>query len=46
MIARRRPHDSCSGVELVQTILLSQIYAALSKVSAGQYQRLIYDLLA
>ncbi|KAL4801818.1 cytochrome P450 [Aspergillus unguis] len=31
MITRRRPYDSCTGVELVQTVLLSQIYAALSK---------------
>ncbi|KAL2802248.1 cytochrome P450 [Aspergillus granulosus] len=31
MITRRRPSDSCTGVELVQTILLSQIYAALSQ---------------
>ncbi|RDW84107.1 uncharacterized protein DSM5745_04433 [Aspergillus mulundensis] len=31
MITRRRPSDSCTGVELVQTVLLSQIYAALSK---------------
>ncbi|KAL4792631.1 cytochrome P450 [Aspergillus venezuelensis] len=31
MITRRRPGDRCSGVELVQTVLLSQIYAALSK---------------
>ncbi|KAL3479642.1 hypothetical protein BJX99DRAFT_255370 [Aspergillus californicus] len=31
MIMRKRPYDTCSGVELVQTVLLSQIYAALSK---------------
>ncbi|KAL2844930.1 cytochrome P450 [Aspergillus pseudodeflectus] len=31
MITRRRPSDSCTGVELVQTVLLSQIYAALSQ---------------
>ncbi|KAL4995574.1 cytochrome P450 [Aspergillus recurvatus] len=31
IITRRRPSDSCAGVELVQTVLLSQIYAALSK---------------
>ncbi|KAL5336015.1 cytochrome P450 [Aspergillus crustosus] len=30
MITRRRPSDACTGVELVQTVLLSQIYAALS----------------
>ncbi|KAL4812284.1 cytochrome P450 [Aspergillus spinulosporus] len=31
MITWRRTSDSCAGVELVQTVLLSQIYAALSK---------------
>ncbi|KAL2863984.1 cytochrome P450 [Aspergillus lucknowensis] len=31
MITRRRPSDSCAGVELVQTVLLSQVYAALSQ---------------
>ncbi|KAL4982741.1 cytochrome P450 [Aspergillus falconensis] len=31
MISRRRPSDSYAGVELIQTVLLSQIYAALSK---------------
>ncbi|KAL4926708.1 cytochrome P450 [Aspergillus undulatus] len=31
MITRRRPSDSCTGVELVQTVLLSQVYAALSR---------------
>ncbi|KAL4898078.1 hypothetical protein BDV59DRAFT_206732 [Aspergillus ambiguus] len=31
MITSRRPYDTCCGVELVQTVLLSQIYAALSK---------------
>ncbi|KAL4915370.1 cytochrome P450 [Aspergillus aurantiobrunneus] len=31
MITRRRAADSCTGVELIQTVLLSQIYAALSR---------------
>ncbi|KAI9370216.1 cytochrome P450 [Aspergillus egyptiacus] len=31
IITRRRPYDVCTGVELVQTVLLSQVYAALSK---------------
>ncbi|KAL4941790.1 cytochrome P450 [Aspergillus oleicola] len=31
MITRKRPGDCCTGVELVQTVLLDQIYAALSK---------------
>ncbi|KAB8219518.1 hypothetical protein BDV33DRAFT_231543 [Aspergillus novoparasiticus] len=31
MIQQKRPYDSCNGVCLVQTMLLSQIYAALSK---------------
>ncbi|KAJ5875287.1 uncharacterized protein N7473_012634 [Penicillium subrubescens] len=31
MILQKRPYDSCNGVCLVQTMLLSQIYAALSK---------------
>ncbi|KAL3436070.1 cytochrome P450 [Aspergillus tetrazonus] len=31
MITWRRTSDSCAGVELVQTVLLSQIYAAMSK---------------
>ncbi|KAF6816588.1 C2H2 type zinc finger domain protein [Colletotrichum plurivorum] len=31
MIGHKREHDGCSGVELVLTALLSQIYAALSK---------------
>ncbi|KAJ5991682.1 hypothetical protein N7451_007406 [Penicillium sp. IBT 35674x] len=30
MIAHRRAYDSCNGVHLAQTVLLSQIYAALS----------------
>ncbi|KAJ5368972.1 uncharacterized protein N7496_008732 [Penicillium cataractarum] len=30
MIQQKRPYDSCNGVCLVQTMLLSQIYAALS----------------
>jgi hypothetical protein len=32
MIGHRRAFDACSGVELVLTALLSQTYAALSKV--------------
>ncbi|KAK6826916.1 hypothetical protein RU639_004424 [Aspergillus parasiticus] len=31
MIQQKRPYDSCNGVCLVQTMLLSQIYAALSR---------------
>ncbi|KAJ5561187.1 hypothetical protein N7535_009384 [Penicillium sp. DV-2018c] len=31
MLAQRRAYDSCNGVYLAQTVLLSQIYAALSK---------------
>ncbi|KAJ5289792.1 ATPase inhibitor, partial [Penicillium atrosanguineum] len=31
MLAQRRSYDSCNGVHLAQTVLLSQIYAALSK---------------
>lgn len=33
MIHHKRELDSCSGVELVQTALLSQVYAAMSKVN-------------
>lgn len=32
MLAQRRSYDSCNGVHLAQTVLLSQVYAALSKV--------------
>jgi hypothetical protein len=32
MIGHQREHDTCSGVELVLAALLSQAYAAFSKV--------------
>jgi hypothetical protein len=32
MIGHQRDHDTCSGVELVLAALLSQAYAAFSKV--------------
>jgi len=33
MIGHQRDHDTCSGVELVLAALLSQAYAAFSKVT-------------
>jgi Fungal specific transcription factor domain len=33
LITHRGPYDACSGIQLVLTALLGQIYAALSKVS-------------
>lgn len=32
MINHRGPYDACKGIQLVQTALLGQIYAILSKV--------------
>lgn len=33
MITHRGPYDACTGVQLLITALLGQIYGALSKVS-------------
>jgi hypothetical protein len=33
MIVQKRPHDPCQGLQLVLAALLSQVYAALSRVS-------------
>lgn len=33
MITHRGPYDACTGVQLLTTALLGQIYGALSKVS-------------
>ncbi|KAK2792437.1 hypothetical protein FQN52_003372 [Onygenales sp. PD_12] len=33
MITHRGPYDACSGIQLVLTALLSQVYGALSKVA-------------
>lgn len=34
MITHRGPYDACTGVQLLITALLGQIYGALSKVSS------------
>jgi hypothetical protein len=46
MIQQKRPYDSCNGVSLVQTMLLSQIYAALSNNQALRTTSQVFHGLA